>query len=139
MTGDAARLPGILLLMVLLLLLAHRGPVPVAVGRWVDSYLDDLLFLPLVLGGVLTAMRLARRRRAWTVPLPLALVSLVIYATYFEAVLPRFSSRATGDFRDVLAYAAGFMLFMTALNRPARARPGQRPLDELAVEDRFLG
>ncbi len=109
------------MLMASLLITAHRFPALFGGARWVDSYLDDLLLMPLVLGGLLLAMRIKSGRRSWVVPVPLAVAALVGYAVYFEVFLPRMSPHATGDGLDVVAYAVGLLFFMTFLNRPAGA------------------
>ncbi len=107
--------------MVVMLVLLHLGWEPPGMLRWINSYLDDFLFLPLVLCGVLVALRLARKEAGWTVPLRLGLGAVLAYTMYFEGVLPRFTTRATGDPRDVVAYVAGLLFFTFVINRPANA------------------
>ncbi len=109
--------------MAVCLVLLHLGWESPPVLRWVNSFLDDCLVLPLVLGGVLVALRLLRQEPGWTVPLRFSIVAMVVYTVYFELILPQFTSRATGDPRDVLAYAAGFLFFTLVINRPCPGGP----------------
>jgi hypothetical protein len=95
-----------------LLFLAHQTAAALGASPfWADAWLDDLLFLPLVLGLV----RLLRGR-----PVPLVQVAgAVVYAgSVFEGLLPRFSGRITGDPLDVAAYAAGAVLFVLLIESP---------------------
>ncbi len=99
----------------------HGGWEPPGLLRWVRSYLDDVLCLPVVLAAVLATLRLHRRRPGLTLPLSVGLVALAGYALWFEGVLPLLDSRATADVRDVPAYGAGLVLFMVWINRPGPA------------------
>jgi len=105
----------------LLLVVMHRGWEPAHLLLWVGSYLDDLLCLPVVLGVVLASLRWFRHRPDLTLPVQLGLVTLVLYAGWFELVLPRVNSRATADPLDAVAYAVGLALFMVFINRPVFA------------------
>lgn len=100
------------LVVAMLLFLAHQTAAALGASPlWADAWLDDLLFLPLVLGLV----RLRRGR-----PLPIAqVVGAVIYAALvFEGLLPRLSERVTGDPLDVAAYAAGAAAFVLLIDGP---------------------
>ncbi len=91
---------------------------------WTAGSLDDLVCMPLVLSLVTAAQRLGGRAPAWRLPPAHGLAITAAYALFFEGLLPRWDARATGDPRDVLAYAAGCALFHLVVNRPARrARP----------------
>ena len=46
------------------------------------------------------------------IPIPLQLVITLLFMVYFENVLPKIDARYTGDILDVIAYAAGFILFI---------------------------
>jgi hypothetical protein len=83
------------------------------------SYADDLLCLPLVLGIVLGAhRRLCGRGPQYILPRFHGLLTLVLFAIYFEGLLPRWTSAAVGDPWDLLMYLSGYLLFETLMNRP---------------------
>ena len=87
------------------------------------SYLDDVLCLPLVLtllqvvsnlvvpdrpvSSRLAGMHLLAGRPAWWQ----GALALVYVSVVFELVLPRIADGFTGDVKDVLAYAVGWLVF----------------------------
>ncbi|MBF9141719.1 hypothetical protein [Hymenobacter properus] len=85
---------------------------------WFTSYLSDVLCLPLVLSLALAAHQLVYGRRA-TLPGTWVLAAWAGVALWFEALLPRWSARAVADPWDVLAYAAGAIVFHRWLNKPS--------------------
>ena len=96
----------------LLLFLAHQAAAAVGVAPvWADAWLDDLLFLPLVLA-------LIRLLRGRAVPAPQIAGAVVYAALVFELLLPRLSSRFTADPLDVAAYAFGALVFRLLIDRP---------------------
>lgn len=88
-------------------------PLPVGL----TSYLSDVLFLPLVLSVALAAHQLVYGRRA-RLPGLWVLAAWAGVALWFEGVLPRWSPQAVADPWDVLAYAAGALIFQRWLNKP---------------------
>ena len=90
----------------------HR-PLP----EWLTSYLSDVLCLPVILSLALAAHQALYGRRA-TLPGAWVLAAWATMALWFEVLLPRWSARAVADPVDVLAYAAGALLFQRWLNRP---------------------
>ncbi|MBO2012421.1 hypothetical protein [Hymenobacter negativus] len=85
---------------------------------WLTSYLSDILFLPLTLSLALAAHQLLYGRQA-TLPGSWVLAAWAVVALWFEGLLPRWSATAVADPFDVLAYAAGALLFQRWLNKPA--------------------
>lgn len=109
-----------LCLFLLLRLLEWSGRAPV----WASSWGDDLICLPLVLGGILLVQRrLPGRGAHFTLPLGQGLAVLVGFSLYFEFLAPLLGTGAVADPRDLLAYAAGFLLFQFIQNRPGGLRP----------------
>lgn len=85
-------------------------------------YLADLLCMPLVLTIALFVQRAVFARNAFLVYTPQQVGLAVLYCSVmFEGVLPHFMERYTADWWDVLAYAAGGVLFQVTLNKPAPA------------------
>lgn len=84
------------------------------------SFADDLLCLPLVLGVVLWChRRIVKQGGQYTLPGSHGVMALVLFAVYFEGVLPVWSSSVVRDPLDVLMYLAGYLVFEIMLNRPA--------------------
>ncbi len=85
---------------------------------WADSWLDDLLCLPLVLGVTL----MVRRVRGLDGELPLVhvVVGWFLFTGLFELVLPRLDAAYTADPLDATAYAAGAVFFQVSMNGPRR-------------------
>ncbi len=85
-----------------------------------SSYADDLLCLPLVLGLVLWAhRRLLGRGSAYILPRAHGLLTLLLFACYFEVLLPRWKSSAIADPWDLLMYALGYLVFEMVMNTPS--------------------
>lgn len=119
--GEGAGSPGRRVLPVLaaLFVAIHAVEARGLAPTWLSSYGDDLLCLPLVLGGIL-----AIQRRVWrdarTLPPAHGLMALVVFSVYFEMVLPTFGAGAVADPLDVLMYLAGFLVFQFGINRDGR-------------------
>ena len=89
------------------------------------SYADDLICLPLVLGTVLWAHRLLLGRgSAYFLPRTHGLFTFLIFAIYFEAVLPLWQSKAVADPWDVLMYLLGYLIFEIWIQRKKAAPKG---------------
>lgn len=83
----------------------------------IHSYLDDLLFMPIVLTLSLLLQRkiLGWKYRLSTIHL---LFSFVYVSVVMEAVLPLVNDRFISDPYDVLMYGFGIILFQMVLNKP---------------------
>jgi hypothetical protein len=86
---------------------------------WVNSYADDVLFIPLVMGFALWL------QRKWIKPNPhfvfskRIIVVVWMYATIvFEIMFPMFNSSFTTDWLDSLGYLAGALFFGIVMNKP---------------------
>jgi hypothetical protein len=95
-------------------------------GHWplppaINSYVSDLLALPLLLTVVLACMRhLYFRQPAFVLPVSWVLSTWLALSVWFEVVLPRWRPAiATADALDVVAYGIGGLIFWQWLNRPA--------------------
>ena len=111
----AARLTWLAAAFLYILLKLGQGrawwPAPVA---W---YGPDLLCMPLILGGVLAAQRLAGRSPTWRLPWWHGLVAVALYAIWFEGLEPLLLGRGTADPVDVAAYIVGWGVFSLLINR----------------------
>ena len=93
-----------------------RQEVPLVVAH----HLTDVLCLPLVLGLVLAVQRRRSEDPLPRLPRWHGLVSVFIYAIYFEVFLPRWDGRATADPADGVSYLIGWLLFEVFINRKVR-------------------
>lgn len=106
----------ILLLFLVVRFIESAGHLPPLAA----SFADDLLCLPLVLGGVLWCHRqLSTRGPRYTMPRSHGLMTLALFSIYFEGLLPQWSSSATKDPWDLLMYLAGYLVFENLMNKPA--------------------
>ncbi|MBK6642010.1 MAG: hypothetical protein IPG39_12690 [Bacteroidetes bacterium] len=105
---------GSVVLFVLNQLMEHSGIfVPL-----IYSYLDDLLFMPIVLT---LSLLLQRRILGWKYRLNTIhlLFGFVYVSVVMEAVLPLMNDRFISDPFDVLMYGFGIILFQMLLNKPS--------------------
>ncbi|NVO32057.1 hypothetical protein [Hymenobacter lapidiphilus] len=92
-------------------------PRPPALLR---AHLADALALPLLLTLELWLLRRYYfRRPAFVLPISWIFSTWLVFSLWFEWLLPHLDARATADWRDVLAYALGGLVFGLWLNRPA--------------------
>ena len=100
----------------------HGGPL---FREWllpdvVRFHLADLLALPLELTLMLYLMRRWYfRRPSFVLPTGWIVSTWLVFAVWFEGILPLFDNRATADPLDVLAYAVGGFIFLRWMNQPA--------------------
>lgn len=92
---------------------------------WARGYLDDVLFVPLVLTAALVGHRAAGAGPRWILPVWHGLAVVALTGLVFEWGLPRLFGRGVADPADLLAYLAGWVLFTLIVNRPARTVPGR--------------
>lgn len=90
----------------LVLFVLHQGAIALGVSHpWADSYLDTLLFLPIALGLPAWLIRFWQPAFRWN---PAFIVGAwAATSIAFEAWIPTFDPRFTGDVWDVLSYALG--------------------------------
>jgi len=92
-----------------------------ALNRWLlkphlhspflHSYFNDLWLIPCALPPVLLLQRWLKVRSHDEPPQPNEILfQFVVWAFFFEGILPHFRMRSTGDWGDVLAYAIGGLL-----------------------------
>ena len=78
-----------------------------------NNYVNDFLCMPIVLKICQYAVRQLKSDENLQLPILLAFTLSLLYALYFELLLPKFNTRYTGDWVDVAMYAFGFLFFMT--------------------------
>lgn len=89
---------------------------------FIDSYLDNLLAMPIILTFLLVERRILFRRgkgyRLSAMDVVLATIYIVVIA---EVVFPLLSDNFVTDWRDVIFYSLGSLIFWFTINRwPAR-------------------
>ncbi len=83
-----------------------------------NNYLNDLLCMPIVLKICQYAVRYIKKDKHITIPIKISFVLTMLYALYFELLLPKFSDRYTGDVIDILLYFIGLLFFLWIENQP---------------------
>lgn len=82
-----------------------------------ESYLDDILCLPIILSITLYAHRRFRvNSNRFRLPLLHILIAFVVIAIGFEVVYPLMTSHGTADVADLLAYGGGAVIFDQWIN-----------------------
>lgn len=102
--------------LLVLLFVCHQVLEKVLMIRlpFVDNYLDDLLCMPILLGGLLAEqMDLFKRQRLTWVE---GLICFVLISCLFELILPGFYVGYTADVWDLCCYACGGLFFFLFLN-----------------------
>ena len=82
------------------------------------SYLDDVLFFPVVLMLVLFLERIRSSNHNYVLSKSWVVISYLFFSFLFEFVYPIISSRFTRDPIDIIAYLIGVLFFLVFLNKP---------------------
>jgi hypothetical protein len=95
-------------------------------STFLNSYLDDFLAIPIVLGGILVLFRKYFFKtsnytfstfQVWSV--------VLIFSIYFEVIAPKLKPEFTADWVDVMCYLLGGFVFQLVLNKPLMNRQEQ--------------
>jgi len=78
----------------------------------VNNYLNDLLCMPIVLKICQYAVRQIKSDQNLQIPVGVAFILTIVYALYFEWLLPKINDRYTADVIDVCLYVIGFVFFV---------------------------
>jgi hypothetical protein len=85
--------------------------------RFLYSYLDDLLAVPVTLGAYQLLMIYLRKDKNFIVSLPIVIICVVGFIFHFEILMPAISSKYTGDIWDPLMYTSGGIFYMLVMNK----------------------
>lgn len=86
-----------------------------------DSYLDPLMFMPILLHLILWEQRfLLRKGLLYVLPWKQIIAFLIIVSIFCEYFFPRWSNGFTRDYWDILCYTLGAVFFGLFLNRPLK-------------------
>jgi len=103
--------------MVLLFIIFHFLVVLGMDFPLLESYLDDLLCLPIVLSVVLYIHRRFRvKSKLYRLPVAHILLAVVVVVMAFEVIYPVLTPRGTADVFDVFAYGGGAVFFDQYIN-----------------------
>ena len=76
-----------------------------------NSYLNDLLYIPLVLGGIEFLIRRLKKDSSFKLPLGFVIFLAISYSIYFEYYLPKINPRYTADWIDLILYFVGAIAY----------------------------
>ena len=107
----------LLFIMASTLFIIHQLVEPFIHQPIIDSYLDDILFLPVVYSIVLVLMR-PFTSSSFILPVPMMFLGWATTSFFTEWLFPLLSPQHTADLLDVLAYALGGVLFAVFGNKP---------------------
>lgn len=77
----------------------------------INNYLNDLLCMPIVLKICQYAVRFIKKDQHIVIPIKISFTLTVLYALYFEFLLPKFNNRYTADAIDIILYFMGLFFF----------------------------
>lgn len=78
----------------------------------INNYVNDFLIIPIVLFLSLVVLRWSRNNKNFTLSLPTILYVCFFYSFLFEFIFPKYLTRYTKDFVDVIVYfASGFLFY----------------------------
>ena len=73
----------------------------------INNYLNDLLYIPLVIGAIEFIIRRVKKESSFILPLGFIFFLACSYSLYFEYYLPKINPRYTADWIDVILYFLG--------------------------------
>lgn len=77
----------------------------------INNYLNDFLFVPIVLSLIQFIIRIFKRNRQFKIPTYTIFLIVIYYSIYFEFFLPKYKERYTSDLIDILMYTSGGIFF----------------------------
>lgn len=84
---------------------------------FVNSYLDDLACLPVVLTLALAFLRSFFTSPGYSLSKIQIAIAVIYISVVFEWILPSVSSRYTRDYADIIMYVTGAVLFGRYINK----------------------
>lgn len=96
-----------------LLLLSHQVLQKVFLVEipFIDAYLDDFLAMPFILSLFLIEQYFWQRRTTKLTTFEVVIFTL-IFAIFFEEVVPKFNTNYTKDYWDYAVYSLGSLMFL---------------------------
>ena len=86
----------------------------------IHNYLNDFLIIPIVLFACLLFLRWTRNDKNFTLSLAIIIYVCFMYSILFEFVFPKYLTRYTSDFIDVLLYFLSGIVFFILQNKQNR-------------------
>ncbi|MFT6148514.1 MAG: hypothetical protein ACJAUH_001196 [Saprospiraceae bacterium] len=83
---------------------------------FIDAYLDDFLAMPFILS-LFWIEQLFWKRRTTNLSTFEIIIFTVLFAVFFEEIIPKFSINYTKDYWDYLMYGLGSLVFYFTINR----------------------
>ena len=77
----------------------------------INNYLNDLLYIPLVIGTIEFIIRRVKKDSSFKLPFGFVIFLAISYSIYFEYYLPKINPRYTADWIDVILYFIGGFAF----------------------------
>ncbi|MEC5165328.1 membrane protease YdiL (CAAX protease family) [Flavobacterium sp. PL11] len=84
----------------------------------INNYLNDFLYIPLVLGGTEFIIRNLKKDASFKLPLEFIVFLSCSYSIYFEFYLPKINLRYTADWIDVILYFISGVIFYFFTKKP---------------------
>lgn len=91
----------------------------------INNYVNDLLYLPLVLGLIEFVIRKFKKDSLFKLPIAFVVFLASFYSFYFEYYLPGINPRYTADWIDVVLYFLGGFAYFFSEKRDNRKFSGE--------------
>ena len=110
------QLPGLVFVTSCVLFTVHQYLQWIAMVRlpFIDNYLDPALMMPVVLHLIRWERRLVLNNRTLHLPALQCTCYFLLIAFTAEVIFPLLSNKFTGDWRDVISYAVGTVVYIVA-------------------------
>ena len=83
----------------------------------INNYLNDLLYIPLILGTIEFTIRRIKKDSSFKLPFGFVIFLAISYSFYFEYYLPKVDARYTSDCIDVILYFVGGIAYFFIGNK----------------------
>ena len=92
----------------------------VQLPKIIHNYLNDFLIIPIVLFICSIVLRWTRNDKDFTLSLAIIIYMCFMYSILFEFIFPKYLTRYTSDFVDVLLYFLSGIIFYILQNKPLK-------------------
>lgn len=103
--------------LILYLFLAAAKMNNIHYNTLIESYLADLLCIPILLHTTLACLRFIKRNHSINFTTSMIAFVVVYVSVVFEYILPQFSTKYTSDIVDVMLYCIGGIIYYGINNK----------------------
>jgi hypothetical protein len=90
-------------------------------SRFIFSYLDDLVVMPIILTVALVLIRVLFQKPNFEFPKSYLFVAFVYFSIYFEWWIPQVNNAFTSDWMDIVCYGIGTLVYFQSRKSASKA------------------